>query len=151
MPETKMNLKQWAAAFIEGKFSKKDVDTQCAAGWYDWFCKDGALAAKTEKLGWAILQIMHSPKFDMQKVHVMLKNNCPLNGNLYDDFRLVDGEGNVVYTIVPASGHKAIFGRAEVWGRENGFEKALVEGSWADVLRFFLPTRCDGVDSSLAK
>jgi len=42
--------------------------------------------------------------------------------------------GNVIYTIVPRSGHT---GKAEVWGRENNFDGPLVQGKWKDVKTFF--------------
>ena len=67
------------------------------------------------------------------------KNNCPCNGSLYDDFRICDIDtGDVIYTITPSSGHKVDEGAASVWGKENEFENELVNGTWQDVLDFFL-------------
>ena len=49
-----------------------------------------------------------------------------MNGPLYDDFRICDIEtGNVIYTVIPKSGHS---GLAEVWGKQNEFQSALIIG-----------------------
>ena len=63
---------------------------------------------------------------DTDKVYVFFKNNCTGRGTKYDDFRIVDREtGDVIYTVIPKCGHS---GKAEVWGRENGFKEAIVTG-----------------------
>ena len=45
-----------------------------------------------------------------------------------------DSQGDVIYNIVPRSGHS---GKAEVWGKENGFKAPLVQGTWKDIKKFF--------------
>ena len=66
---------------------------------------------------------------------VWFKNNCPMNSSLYDDLRFADRKtGEVMYTVTPRYSHS---GKAEVWGRENDFQEALVEGTWKDVKAFF--------------
>ena len=138
MKEERMTLTTWIGKYVGGEFQDTDVRTQCKAGWYDWFCKDSSLSAKTEKLGRKVLQIARSTKFNNDKVYVFFKNNCPLEGTLYDDFRICDIDtGDVIYTITPANGHKSDKGKANVWGRENTFEEPLVEGTWDDVKKFF--------------
>lgn len=73
--------------------------------------------------------------FDINSGYVWFNNNCPSRGPLYNDFRFADIETNAVhYTITPKSGHS---GKAEVWCRENDFEKALVCGTMRDVYKFF--------------
>jgi hypothetical protein len=131
------SIRQFLADFDAGKFDDKSVQTQIEAGWYDWFCDDNELAAKTKKLTGKLKEIVNSPKIDQDKCCVFFKNNCPFDGSLYDDFRICHIGGGVVYTVVPASGHKAKKNFAEVWGEENGFNGYLVEGSWQDVLEFF--------------
>lgn len=134
----KINIEQWIKEFDSGKFDAKDFNTQCKAGWWDWFCKDNSLAGKTKKLAPKVKQIAKSPKINKEKMYVFFKNNCPMVGSLYDDFRICDMEtGKVIYTITPKSGHKVLNGQSEVWGRENGFEKPLVVGTWEDVKQFF--------------
>lgn len=130
-----MNIATFAIRFSQGEFIFGDVKTQCEAGWYDWFCRDTSLATKTRSLGSKVLQLMKSEKVDVENNYVFFKNNCPMSGPLYDDFRICDMEsGNVIYTVVPRSGHT---GKAEVWGRDNSFDGPLVQGTWKDVKAFF--------------
>lgn len=132
---TNMSINTFAERFLRGDFDLNDRKTQIEAGWYDWFCRDTSLAAKTEKLGRKVLQLMKSTKIDIEKNYVFFKNNCPMRGGLYDDFRVCDMEtGDVIFTIVPRCTHS---GKAEVWGRENNFNGPLVQGTWRDVKTFF--------------
>lgn len=96
----RLRLFRWIDEFMEGNFDDADVKTQILAGWYDWFCKDSSLAAKTKKMGNIIKQVKRGGKVDLENWYVWFKNNCPLNGPLYDDFRFADIEtGNVMFTI----------------------------------------------------
>lgn len=132
---TNMNINTFAARFLRGDFDINSRSVQIEAGWYDWFCRDTSLAAKTQNLGRKVLQLMKSTKIDTEKNYVFFKNNCPMRGGLYDDFRICDMEtGNVIFTIVPRCTHS---GKAEVWGRENDFNGPLVQGTWRDVKTFF--------------
>lgn len=135
---TNMNIATFALRFLNGDFTNPNCKTQIEAGWYDWFCRDTSLAAKTQKLGKKAIQLMKSEKIDIQKNYVWFKNNCPGSGNLYDDLRIADIEtGDVIYTIIPANGHIYVKGLAQVWGRENDFAEPLVSGTWKDVKTFF--------------
>ena len=130
-----MNINTFATRFLAGEFYFSDVKTQCEAGWYDWFCRDTSLANKTRSLGKKVLQLMSSDKIDNENNYVFFKNNCPMKGPLYDDFRICDMEtGDVIYTVVPRSGHTGV---AEIWGRENNFDGPVVSGTWRDVKAFF--------------
>jgi hypothetical protein len=82
---------------------------------------------------------MKSKKIDIEKQYVWFKNNCPMYGTLYDDFRIADLEtGDVIYTIVPKSGHTSEKGKGCVYGRENNFKGPLFEGSWKEIKQWFL-------------
>ena len=134
----RLRLLRWIDEFMEGNFDSDDVKTQIKAGWFDWFCKDSSLANKTKKMGNIIKQVKRGGKVDVENWYVWFKNNCPCCGNLYDDFRIADCEtGDVIYTIVPASGFDNNFGEAELWGRENDFEEPIVSGSWKDIMNYF--------------
>ena len=137
--EKQINIAEWIENFKSFKYSDPDVSVQCDAGWYDWFCNDYTLANRTKKLGKKLTQIADSPKIDKKNSYVFFKNNCPCIGRLYDDFRICDmkKDGEIIFTIVPSSGHKSDEGKAEVWGRENNFDGPLVKGTWKDVLNFF--------------
>lgn len=106
------------------------------AGWYDWFCKDSALAKKTAKLMPKVRILAKSPKVNPDTMYVFLKNNYPLYGDhkLYDNIRIADREtGDVVYNVCP----KDPFGKASVYGKTNDFKEPLVSGTWDDVILFF--------------
>lgn len=136
--ENRISLKDWLVRASNGDFDSKDRKVQCEAGWYDWFCSDKSLANRLKKMMSRVRRIARSPKVNQEKTYVFFKNNCPLRGKLYDDFRICDRiDGGVIYTIIPHSGHDINFGTSEVWGRENEFEGPLVSGTWNDVLKFF--------------
>lgn len=108
--------------------------------WYDWFCKDTSLQKKGEALFKKLKAISNSTKFDNSKSYVFFKNNCPVFGRLYDDFRICDIEtGDVIFTVVPKSGYYADNGLGKVWGYdENGKFKELFKGSWKEIKQWFL-------------
>jgi hypothetical protein len=131
----KKSIKTFVEKFKKGEFDNENLRVQIEAGWYDWFCKDTSLKNKTKKLGNKLLQIMNSEKIDSEKNYVWFKNNCPMSGPLYDDFRISDIEsGDVIYTIIPKCGHT---GKAELWGKENNFNVPIISGKWKDIKDFF--------------
>jgi hypothetical protein len=133
-----ISLAQWIKNFDNGVYDSRNVRVQIDAGWYDWFCRDSSLRGKTYALAPKVKRIAKSPKVNVDTMYVFFKNNCPLCGSLYDDFRICDMEsGDVVFTIVPRSGHEATKGEAEVWGRENDFETPLFLGDWKQVKEWF--------------
>ncbi len=135
--EKEMNVKTWIERFNNGDFESKDYATQCQAGWYDWFCKDTSLAGKTKRMGNIVRQIKHGGKINLETMYVWFKNNCPLNGPLYDDFRFADIEtGDVQFTIQIASVHNEK--RYTVYGKKNNFDKPLFESdSSRELVKWF--------------
>ena len=124
-------LTQWIENFLNGQYDAADVKTQILAGWYDWFCKDSSLVNKTKKMGNIIKQVKDGGKVNLEDWYVWFKNNCPLNGPLYDDFRFARLEtGDVQLTIqIDCCWNNHRF---SVWGRrsedcEFEHEKALFE------------------------
>ncbi len=139
MSKEKLNLREQLSNFNSGKYLNPDVSTQINAGWYDWFCKDESLARKTKSLFGKLKQVINSPKIgSLEDKYVFFKNNCPMDGSLYDDFRICDKKtGDVIFTITPKSGHRSLKGAGEVWGRENKFEGPLFSGSWLEIKNWF--------------
>lgn len=136
---TEISIKEWIKNFDKGEYESSDIDTQIKAGWYDWFCKDSSLAKKTQSLGKKLKMIAKSSKIDINKSYVFFKNNCPMIGNLYDDFRISDLKtGNVIFTITPKYGNKGYKGLGAVWGKENSFSVPLIEGTWKEIKNWFL-------------
>lgn len=143
----RISIKEWIDKFLSGEFDKKDsfsedIKTQIQVGWYDWFCKDSSLAAKTKKMGNIVRQIKSGGKVNLDNWYVWFKNNCPLNGPLYDDFRFAKLDtGDVQMTIqINCCWNKH---RYSVWGRrgedkEFEHENALFEtDSLKDLVKWF--------------
>ena len=96
----RISLASWIIAFLNGEYDSTDVGTQIKAGWFDWFCKDSSLANKTKRMGGIVKDVKAGGKVNLTNWYVWFKNNCPLNGPLYDDFRFADLEtGDVQFTI----------------------------------------------------
>ena len=144
--EHKINIFQWRLAFESGEFEpiadpKADVVNQIRAGWFDWFCKDSSLARKTKKMGKIIKQVRYGGKVKVHSWYVWFKNNCPLNGPLYDDFRFADIEtGEVQFTVqIDCCWNKSRFA---VYGRtpdgEGHWDKPLFEtNSSKELVKWF--------------
>ena len=96
----RISINEWINKFLSGEFDSQDVRVQIQAGWYDWFCKDSSLTNKTKKMGNIVRQVKRGGKVNLDDWYVWFKNNCPLNGPLYDDFRFASLEtGDVQFTI----------------------------------------------------
>jgi len=105
--------------------------------WWDWFCRESSLPAKTEKLGAKVCILAQSKKLDKDSMYVWFKNSCPMQGHLFDEIKFSDRKTkDVIYVVVPKSGFTKDKGKAFVWGRPN-FKEPRVEGTWADVKKFF--------------
>jgi len=124
--QKEMKLKDFIERFKQGDFESKDVHTQIEAGWYDWFCKDESLANKTKRMGNIIKQLRDGGKVNLETMYVWFKNNCPLVGPLYDDFRIADIEtGDTLFTITINCFREEK--RYTVYGRKNDFLDPLFE------------------------
>ena len=140
----KMNVSRWIDEFNEGNFADADVKVQILAGWYDWFCKDSSLVNKTKRMGNIIKKVKDGGKVNMADWYIWFKNNCPLNGPLYNDFRFADIEtGEVQFTIqIDCCWNLRKF---VVWGRKEpgapfDSEKPLFESDSAKELVNWLNT-----------
>ena len=130
----KTTLRQQLEAFENGVFleSEGQEDSGCFV-FYDWFCKDSSLKRKATALFKKTKMFAKMKDVDLDSTYVFFKNNCPMDGPLYDDFRICDIEsGNVLYTVTPKCGHS---GMAELWGKDNNFEEPMKTGKvFSDLL-----------------
>ena len=117
----KVNLAAQLNAFASGRIIDSEGSENNCFNFYDWFCKDASLERKANALFPKVKKfVAANPQINILETYVFFKNNCPLNGPLYDDFRICDiTTGNVLYTVTAKCGHS---GLAEIWGRENDFK-----------------------------
>lgn len=139
MSDQRMTIREFLQDYIPNRdWADKSDDAACDDGWYDWFCKDSVLANKTKALANKLKQIADSPKIDPNNQYVFFKNNCPMCGSLYDDFRICDLEtGDVIFTIIPRSGFKVDEGKGSIWGKANNFKGPLFTGTWGEIKDWF--------------
>ena len=127
-------LRQQLEAFENGIFLDSDgsKDSGCFV-FYDWFCRDSSLKNKSIKLFKQVKLFVKMKDVDLDSTYVFFKNNCPVGGSLYDDFRICNYDsGNVIFTVTPKSGHT---GQAELWGKDNNFEEPIKTGkTFTDLL-----------------
>jgi hypothetical protein len=111
----KVNLAEQLNAFASGRIiDSEGLENDCF-NFYDWFCKDSSLERKANILFPKVKKFIASTRVDILDTYVFFKNNCPMNGPLYDDFRICD-ENGVLFTVIPKCGHS---GKAEIWGKNE--------------------------------
>jgi hypothetical protein len=126
--DKQIKLSEWIQRFKSGEFEKPDTTTQINAGWFDWFCRDISLANKTKKMGNIIKQIKPGGKVDLESSYVWFKNNCPLSGPLYDDFRIADIETNNNLIVVQIDCFRNDT-KYTAYERLDGFEKPVFQSN----------------------
>lgn len=139
---TRPSITEWQNAYGKGAFNGPDVHDQIDAGWYDWFASDKSLPNKTKKLGYIISQIRPGGKVDLEGNYPWFKNNMPLSGPLYDDFRFADREtGDVQMTTQigsPWGGKKyQVWGRRQKGGDFNHDAPLFESDSLADLINWY--------------
>ena len=133
----RITLKQQLDAFKEGKIIDSDgLESKCF-NFYDWFCKDSSLKNKAFQLFPKVKKFIKLKNIDPNTVYVFFKNNCPVYGSTYDDFRICDIKtGDVVFTVTPSSGFERKRGQCEVWGKENDFKEPIMTfDKWGDMFK----------------
>jgi hypothetical protein len=135
-----MSIKEFVTRFNNGEFESKSLAVQIEAGWYDWFCNTSALAGKTKTLGKKVASILNCGRFDVNTSYVFFKNNCPCVGALYDHFSICDIEtGDVLFCCqhLEKGSHGCNKAHWEIYAREYGFEKPVIQGTWNECKEWF--------------
>lgn len=131
-----VSIKNFVENFEAGMYQSHECKTQCAAGWYDWFCSDNSLANRTIKLGKIVSRLAKSAMIDVDNHYVFFKNICPAAAlPTYDAISVCDMKtGNVLYHITPRSSWSK---KSEVYSHNDEFENVKVLGTIRDVYKFF--------------
>jgi hypothetical protein len=113
---TKVNLAAQLNAFASGQIMDSNGNIDSCFNFYDWFCRESSLERKANKLFPQVKKfIAANPDIDILSTYVFFKNNCPMRGPLYDDFRICN-ENEVLFTVIPKCSHS---GKAEIWGKNE--------------------------------
>ena len=107
---------------------------------WDWFCQEKALKIKSKLLMTKAEKVMSKLGLDPEKHYVTFKNNCPMNGKLYDSFQVCthDEKGDVVIWCAPSLGYKNQEGLAQlvdfrVKTEEEHNGKTITANSWKEL------------------
>jgi hypothetical protein len=133
----KTTLRQQLEGFKEGKYLDSEGDDNDCYNFYDWFCKETSLKGKADKLFPQVKRFVErNPGIDLDKTYCFFKNSCPMNGRLYDQFKICDAESHdVIFCVTPKSGHFMDKGKSELYGKINDFKEPLATGkSFKDLL-----------------
>lgn len=85
-------------------------------GFYDWFCSDSSLKKRMLALVPKIKFLVKMNILDQDNTYIWLKNNCPMNGSLYDDIRISTIKDDVFLGgFCPRTGHKNAQEKCSVW------------------------------------
>lgn len=125
--ENRVSLKAQLEAFKNGDIMEAtgELNTFCY-NFFDWFCRDFSLEDRSRKLFPRVKKFAEKMGVNLDTTYCFFKNNCPMNGPLYDDFRICDREtGHIIFTVVPKCSHS---GQAEIWGSANSFQGPIHKG-----------------------
>jgi hypothetical protein len=133
----KLNFKAQFAAFKAN--SEEWIDNESYL-FYDWFCSDKALKIKSKLLMTKAYKVMSKLGLDPETHYVFLKNNCPMNGKLFDSFSIctLDEKRDVVIWCSPSLGYTNKQGMAELVDfrekADNEMQaKTLTAWSWKEL------------------
>lgn len=138
MKQERMTINEFLKYITDRDWTDKSFTASCKDGWYDWFCKDKSLSGKLKRMLPMIKRVAESSKVDKDTMYLFFKNNCPMMGPLYDDFRICSIEnGDVLWTITPHEPRGDEGKHSQIWGRENDFDGPILEGTKKDIYTYF--------------
>ena len=82
-------------------------DPNCVGDlFYDWFCSTKSLNKRAISLLKKVNFIVETLNLDKSKIKVIMKNNCPLIGDLYDSFWIENIETEKNIWVAPKLGYQ---------------------------------------------
>ena len=61
-----ITLREWINNFNKGDYNSTDIETQCEAGWSNWFCRENELRDKLYKMAEIVKEIKNDLKHYIQ-------------------------------------------------------------------------------------
>lgn len=110
--ETKETTQKSIKDFLENPI----INSDSCFNFYDWFCKDSSLEKRMLKLIPTVKFLVKYQIINPDTTYVWFKNNCPVDGQLYDDIRFSTIKDNAYLGgICPRSGHNAVNKKTSIW------------------------------------
>jgi len=98
---------------------------------YDWFCDESSLDRRALAFIPKLKFLVKEGIIDGDKNYVWFKNNCPVNGSLYDDMRISDIKtGDFLGGFIPKTGHQ-VENKCTVWTLKNFYREKDFR-TWSD-------------------
>jgi len=132
----KLTITEFLTKWDNNEFDSS-IPSMIEAGWYDWFCEDKSLFNRIKELVPKIKFMVKERYVNPNECYVWFKNNCPMNGSTYDDFRIsnIHTDENIL-GCAPTSGHTSCKGVASLWffpKNEGGFKTFIEPLGWAQM------------------
>ena len=80
-----ITLREWINRFNKGDYNSTNIETQCEAGWSDWFCRENELRDKLYKMAEIVKEIKN--EFILDNYYVWFTNTNVGCDSSYDTFR----------------------------------------------------------------
>lgn len=82
-------------------------NSDCFSNFYDWFCSDRSLEKRMMAMVPKLKFLVKEGLLNGDTNYVWFKNNCPMDGSLYDDMRIstLDENQDFLGGFCPRTGH----------------------------------------------
>jgi hypothetical protein len=111
------------------------VDEYGAGLFFDWFCREKSLRNKALGMIPMLKFLVENNVINGNTTRVIFKNNCPFDGNLYDDLRVIDIESDeMIMGVAPKLGYEGMKGKCEFWKFDE--DRNVVQTTFDNVKAF---------------
>lgn len=95
---------------------------------FDWFCKYTSLKGRAKRLIPKVQFLVDQGIINPETTYAWFKNNCPVSGKLYDDFRFTTIDKNYyIGGIAPAVGYNDVYNECHLFLAKDNFETVAFE------------------------